>query len=205
MQSCASPTRQANTSESEDLLRSELLHFKQVCAAHEKRIQELESERALVARPPLVIPNSIVSNKSAVYIDSRMVAELRHLGFSEDQARETFSQSNNNLSDVADIVMTPLDTTNTRVRFDDTRLRVPVMTPRGRGRGGSTHTQPLRPGLMYDRQSMPPVVSQSVHTHRDQLRDQLPPVLDKLVDSLSGLKGTMSTLGAGSATRDHSV
>ena len=31
----------ANTSDAEDLLGAELLHFKQACAAHEKRIQEL--------------------------------------------------------------------------------------------------------------------------------------------------------------------
>ena len=55
---------------------------------------------------------------------------------------------------------------------------------------------------MYDRHTMTPDVSQSVDTHRDQLRDQLPPVLDKLVDSLSGLKDTMSTLTAGNATRE---
>ncbi len=30
-----------NTSDAEDLLRAELFHFKQACAAHEKRIQEL--------------------------------------------------------------------------------------------------------------------------------------------------------------------
>lgn len=36
----------ANTSGSDDLLRAELVHFKQACAAQEKRIQELESERA---------------------------------------------------------------------------------------------------------------------------------------------------------------
>ena len=47
----------------------------------------------------------------------------------------------NNLAETTDILMTPLDTTNTRVRFVDTRLRVPVMTLRGRGRGGPTHTQ----------------------------------------------------------------
>ena len=45
LQSRASPTRQTNTSDSEDLLRSELLHFKQASATHEKRIQELESAR----------------------------------------------------------------------------------------------------------------------------------------------------------------
>jgi hypothetical protein len=33
-----------NTSDSEDLLRAELLHFKQACTSQEKRIQELESE-----------------------------------------------------------------------------------------------------------------------------------------------------------------
>ncbi len=55
---------------------------------------------------------------------------------------------------------------------------------------------------MYDTQktqTRPPVVSQSVDTHRDQIRDQLPPVLDILTDSLSDLKNTMSTLVAGSA------
>jgi hypothetical protein len=76
------------------------------------------------------------------------------------------------------------------------------MTLRGRCRGGHTHTQSLRPGLMYDRQTMPPAVSQSVDTHRDHLRDQLPPVLDKLVDSLSGLKDTISTLTTGNTTRE---
>ncbi len=35
-------------------------------------------------------------------------------------------------------------------------------------------------------------------THRDQICDQLPPVLDILADSLSDLKNTMSTLVAGS-------
>ena len=55
---------------------------------------------------------------------------------------------------------------------------------------------------MYDRHTMTPAVSQSVDTHRDQLRDQLPPVLDKLADSLSGLKDTMNTLVAGSAVRE---
>ena len=35
----------ANTSDGEDLLRAVLLHFNQACAAQEKRIQELESER----------------------------------------------------------------------------------------------------------------------------------------------------------------
>ena len=55
---------------------------------------------------------------------------------------------------------------------------------------------------MYDRQTLPPDVSQSVDSHRDQLRDQLPPVLDKLADSLSGLKDTMSILTAGSAARE---
>ena len=35
----------SNTSDAEDLLRAELLHFKQACAGQEKRIQELESER----------------------------------------------------------------------------------------------------------------------------------------------------------------
>ena len=91
--------------------------------------------------------------------------------------------------------MVPLDTTTTRVRFDD-------MTPRGRGRGGSTPTQSLRSGLMYDRQTMAPDVSQSVDTHRDQFHDQLPPVLDKLDDSLSGLKDTMNTLASGSVLRE---
>ena len=50
---------------------------------------------------------------------------------------------------------------------------------------------------MYDSQTTqtsPPAVSQSVDTHRDQIRDQLPPVLDILADSLSDLKNTMSTL-----------
>ncbi len=35
----------ANSSDGEDLLRAVLLHFNQACAAQEKRIQELESER----------------------------------------------------------------------------------------------------------------------------------------------------------------
>ncbi len=39
-------------------------------------------------------------------------------------------------------------------------------------------------------------------THRDQIRDQVPPVLDILTDSLSDLKNTMSTLVAGSAVRE---
>ncbi len=46
---------------------------------------------------------------------------------------------------------------------------------------------------MYDSQTTqtrPPAVSQSVDTHRDQIRDQLPPVLDILADSLSDLKNT---------------
>jgi hypothetical protein len=63
------------------------------CAAQEKDIQELESERAqgsrifpsilspaMSAQPSLVIQNSIVSNKPAGYIDSHMVDELRELG-----------------------------------------------------------------------------------------------------------------------------
>ena len=54
---------------------------------------------------------------------------------------------------------------------------------------------------MYDRQTIPPDVSQSVDTHRDQLCDQLDPVLDKLADSLSGLKDTMS-LVPGSTDRE---
>ena len=63
-----------------------------------------------------------------------MVAELRELGFLEDQARNALSQSNNNLAVAADILMKPLDNTTTRVRFDEsirpdeTRLRVPVMS-----------------------------------------------------------------------------
>ena len=48
----------------------------------------------------------------------------------------------------------------------------------------------------------PPVVSQSVDTHRDQIRDQLPPVLDQLSDSLSGLKDTMTTLTTGNTARE---
>ena len=141
-----------NTSDVEDLLRAELLHFKQACAAQEKRIQELESERdqgsrilpsilspAIPPQPSLVIQNSIVPNEPAGYIDSRMVDTLRELGFLEDQARQTLSQSNNNLVVTPDILMKPLDNTTTRVRFDDsvrfdecvrldeTRLRVPVL------------------------------------------------------------------------------
>jgi hypothetical protein len=115
--------------------------------------------------------------------------------------------------------MKPLDNTTTRVRFDEsvrfdasvrpdeTRLRVPGhvfdMSSRGSRCGGFTLTQPLRPGQMYDSQTTktrPPAVSQSVDTHRDQIRDQLPPVLDILADSLSDLKNAMSTLVAGSAT-----
>jgi hypothetical protein len=66
----------------------------QACAAQEKRIQELESERdqgsrilpsilspAIPPQPSLVIQNSIVPNEPAGYIDSRMVDELRELGF----------------------------------------------------------------------------------------------------------------------------
>ena len=117
--------------------------------------------------------------------------------------------------------MKPLDNTTTRVRFDEsvrfdasvrpdeTRLRVPGhvfdMFSRGSRCGGTTLTQPLRPGQMYDRQTTqtrPPAISQSVDTHRDQIRDQLPPVLDILADSLSDLKNTMSILVAGSATRE---
>ena len=140
-----------------------------------------------------------------------MVAELRELGFLEDQARKALSQSNNNLAVAADILMKPLDNTTTRVRFDEsicpdeTRLRVPVMSSRGRGRGGFTFTQPPRPGQMYESQTIQtrhPAVSQSVDTHHDQIRDQLPPVLDKLADSLSDLKNTMSTLSAGSTARE---
>ncbi len=62
--------------------------------------------------------------------------------------------------------------------------------------------------MMYDSQTSqtiqtrPPVVSQSMDTHRDQIRDQLPPVLHKLTDSLSDLKNTMSTLVAGSAAHE---
>jgi hypothetical protein len=79
------------------------------------------------------------------------------------------------------------------------------MSSRGRGRGGFTFTQPPRPGQMYESQTIQtrhPAVSQSVDTHHDQIRDQLPPVLDKLADSLSDLKNTMSTLAAGSAARE---
>jgi hypothetical protein len=46
---------------------------------------------------------------------------------------------------------------------------------------------------MYDSQTAqtrPPAVSQSVDFRRDQIRDQLPPVLDILADSLSDLKNT---------------
>jgi hypothetical protein len=213
----------AKTSDSEDLLRAELLRFKLTCAAQEKRIQELESVRTqgsqflpslspdLPAQPSLVIQNSIVPDEPAGYIDSRLVDSLRELGFLEDQARQAFSQSNNNLAVAADIVMQSLDNTTPRVRFDEsvrldeTRLRVPVMSSRGRGCGGYTFTQPPRPGQMYESQTVqtrPPAVSQSVTTHHDQIRDQLPPVLDKLADSLSDLKNTMSSLAAGSATRE---
>jgi hypothetical protein len=137
----------ANTSDGEDLLRAELLHFKQACVAQEKRIQELESESAqglrilpsilpptLSAQPSLVIQNSIVSHKLAGYIDCLMVDKLRELRFLEDQARQALSQSNNNLAVTADILMKPLDNTTTRVRFDEnvrpeeTRLSVPVMS-----------------------------------------------------------------------------
>jgi hypothetical protein len=41
-----------------------------------------------------------------------------------------------------------------------------------------------------------------VDTHRDQIRDQLPPVLDILADSLSDLKNTMIILVAGRGTRE---
>jgi hypothetical protein len=67
------------------------------------------------------------------------------------------------------------------------------MSSRGRRRGGFTLTQLLRPGQMYDNQTAqtrPPAVSQSVDSRRDQIRDQLPPVLDILADSLSDLKST---------------
>ena len=43
------------------------------------------------------------------YIDSHIVDEIRQFGFSEDQSRKTLSQSNNNLTVVADILLTPLD------------------------------------------------------------------------------------------------
>ncbi len=79
------------------------------------------------------------------------------------------------------------------------------ISSRGRWCGGFTFTKPLRPGQIYDSQTTqtsPPDVSQSVDTHRDQIRDQLPPVLDILADSLSDLKNTMSILVAGSATRE---
>ncbi len=64
------------------------------CAAQEKHIQEMESERdqgsrilqsilspVLSSQSSLVIQNSIVSNKPAGYIDSRKIDELRELGF----------------------------------------------------------------------------------------------------------------------------
>ncbi len=202
----------AKTSDSEDLLRTELLRFKQTCATQEKRIQELESvltqgsqlspslSSTLSAQPSFVIQNSMVPNEPAGYIDSRLVDTLREVVFLEDQSRQTLSQSNNNLAVVAYILMKPLDNTTPRVRFDDsvrfdeivrldeTRLRLPVMSSRGRGRGGFTFTQRPRPGQMYESQTIqtrPPVVSQSVDTHHDQIRDQLPPVLDKLADSNS--------------------
>jgi hypothetical protein len=41
-----------------------------------------------------------------------MVDELRELGFLEDQARKAPSQSNNNLAAATDILMKPLDNTN---------------------------------------------------------------------------------------------
>jgi hypothetical protein len=86
----------AKTSDSEDLLRTELLRFKQTCVEQEKRIQELESIRTqgsqflpslspdLPAQPSLVIQNSIVPNEPAGYIDSRLVDTFRELGFLED-------------------------------------------------------------------------------------------------------------------------
>jgi len=101
--------------------------------------------------------------------------------------------------------MKPLGNTTTRFRFggsvrcdacvrpEETRFRVPVMSSRGRRRGGFTLTQLLRLGQMYDSQTAqtrPPAVSQSVDSRRDQIRDQLPPALDILVDSLSDLKNT---------------
>ncbi len=48
-----------------------------------------------------------------------MVDDLRDLGFLEDQALETLSQSNNNLEVTVDILMQPLDNTTTRVCFDE--------------------------------------------------------------------------------------
>jgi hypothetical protein len=78
------------------------------------------------------------------------------------------------------------------------------MSSRGRG-CGFTLTQPPRPGEMYESQTIqtrPPAVSQSGDTHHDQIRDQLPPVLDKLADSISDLKNTMSTLTVGSTGRE---
>ncbi len=153
----------------------------------------------------------IVPNEPAECIDSRLVDTLRELGFLEDQARQALSQSNNNLAVAADVLMQPLDNTTPRVRFDEsvrldeTRIRVPVMSSRGRGRGGFTFTQPPRPGQMYESQTVqtrPPAISQSVATHHDQIRDHLPPVLDKLADSLSDLKNTVSSLASGSAARE---
>jgi hypothetical protein len=171
----------------------------------------------MTTQPSLVIQNSIVPNETAGYIDSRMVDTFRELCFLEDQTRQVPSQSNNNVAVSADILMKPLDNTTPRVRFDDslrfdesvrldgTQLRVPVMSSRGRGRGGFTFTQPPRPGQMYESQTIqtrPPAVSQSVDTPRDQIRDQLPPVLNKLADSLSDLKDTMNTLIVRNDTRE---
>ena len=52
----------ANSSGSDDLLRAELVHFKQACAAQEKRIQELESERAQGTR---ILPSVFSPDLSA--------------------------------------------------------------------------------------------------------------------------------------------
>ncbi len=75
-----------------------------------------------------------------------------------------------------------------------------------------THSHNLPgPGQMYESQTIQtryPAVSQSVDTHHDQIRDQLPqlpPVLDKLTDSLSDLKNTMSTLTTGNTGRESQV
>ncbi len=114
------------------------------------------------------------------------------MAFWRTKYAKALSHSNNNLA----------------VTAEETRLRIPVMSSRGRGRGGFTPTQPFRLGLMYDSQTSqtsqtrPPVVSQSVDTHRDQIRDQFPPVLNKLVDSLSDLKNTMRTLTSGSTAHE---
>jgi hypothetical protein len=87
-----------------------------------------------------------------------------------DQTRQVLSQSNNNLTVTVDILMKPLDNTTPRVlfderlRLDETRLRVPVMSSRGRGMVDSQSHNLPGPGQMYESQTIQtryPVVSQS--------------------------------------------